>query len=270
MAALPEGWVEAEIDVGEVTLHYYRRGSGAPLVLAHGMLDDGACWTRVAEALEADYDVIAYDARFHGLTREPPDAAWGGADDLVGLVDALGLDQPAVIGHSMGASTTAQAIAEHPDRFRCAVLEDPAWLGAPRDAASTEASRAAFKQMLEAGEEELVAFGRASSPGWHDSEFGPWARSKQRFRGADKLAEAMERVTSGRWQDTVDRFRVPVLLVCGGDVALGRIVSPDIASEAQQRCPTLEVVTFDEAGHNVRREAYDGYVDAVRKFLAGV
>ena len=39
------------------------------------------------------------------------------------------------------------------------------------------------------------------------------------------------------------------------------------AEEAQEIYPALEVVTLDEAGHNVRREAYDGYVAAVRAFL---
>ena len=56
-------WHEGDVRIDDATIHYYRRGSGPPVVLAHGALDDGRCWTRVAEALESEYDLIAYDAR---------------------------------------------------------------------------------------------------------------------------------------------------------------------------------------------------------------
>ena len=59
-----------------------------------------------------------------------------------------------------------------------------------------------------------------------------------------------------------------MLLVRGGNALRGRIVSPETAAEAQELYPALEVVTLDEAGHNVRREAYDDYVAAVRAFLS--
>ena len=68
-------------------------------------------------------------------------------------------------------------------------------------------------------------------------------------------------------EDPVKKFACPVLLVRGGNTLRGRIVSPETAAEAREIYPALEVVTFDEAGHNVRREAYDGYVAAVRSFL---
>ena len=45
-------------------LHYYRTGSGTqPLVLAHGITDDGLCWSSVAEALADRFDILMVDAR---------------------------------------------------------------------------------------------------------------------------------------------------------------------------------------------------------------
>ena len=263
-------WSERDVEVGDgVVLHVYRQGTGPSLVLAHGMLDDGACWTRVAEALEPDFDLIAYDARYHGLTHEPADAAWGGAADLVALADALDLERPFVMGHSMGAATTVAAIAEHPARFRAAVLEDPPWFGGSFDAAMGEERRAMFEEMLAGSEADIEATGRQFSPTWADEEFGPWARAKRRFRGADRLS-GIGATLANPWQGQAACFEIPVLLVCGGDEVKGRIVSPAVASEAASICPTLEVATFAEAGHNVRREAFDGYVAAVREFLGRV
>jgi pimeloyl-ACP methyl ester carboxylesterase len=261
-------WTDLEVEVGDgVVLHAIRSGQGSPIVLAHGMLDDGGCWTRVADALASDHDVVAYDARYHGKTREPDGAAWGGADDLVALVDALALDQPVAMGHSMGAGTVAAAVAGHPDRFRAAVLEDPAWRDEAMDASALRDGRAAFDAMLAGSEAEIEAGGRQFSPGWDDAEYGPWAAAKKRFRGTDQLEHALERVLGTPWQELVAGFRVPVLLLCGGDQAKGRIVSAETAAEAAAICPTLEVATFPDAGHNVRREAFDGYLTAVTAFL---
>jgi pimeloyl-ACP methyl ester carboxylesterase len=46
-------------------------GDHPPLLLAHGYTDSGLYWTRVARALEADYNVIMPDARGHGQTPGP-------------------------------------------------------------------------------------------------------------------------------------------------------------------------------------------------------
>src|SRR3954451_3929160 len=52
-------WQDGEVATNGITLHYTRTGGDKPpLVLAHGFSDDGLCWTPVAEALEADYDIV--------------------------------------------------------------------------------------------------------------------------------------------------------------------------------------------------------------------
>jgi pimeloyl-ACP methyl ester carboxylesterase len=265
------GWSDLDVETSDgVVLHAVRRGRGPAIVMAHGVLDDGECWTRVAEALEADHDVVAYDARYHGRTREPDGAPWGSAADLLALVDALGLDRPVAMGHSMGAVTAAHAVAAHPGRFRAAVLEDPAWRSGPLDAGMVEAGRGALEGMLAASEPEIEALGRQFSPGWDDAEYAPWARAKARFHGMDHMSDALQVLLTERWQDTAARLTVPVLLVCGDDAGKGRIVTPDAAAEASAHCATLEVATLAGAGHNVRRDAFEAYVDAVTGFLARV
>ena len=58
-------WIQNDLLVNGVRLHYYRTGHGdkPPLVLVHGFSDNGLCWTPVARDLEAEYDVIMPDMR---------------------------------------------------------------------------------------------------------------------------------------------------------------------------------------------------------------
>ena len=120
-------WRSDHVTANGIKMHYTRTGGdGPPVVLCHGSTDNGLCWTPVARALEADYDVVMPDARGHGLTDAPEsgyDVATRAAD-LAAFVAALGLERPVVGGHSMGASTTLCFAAGHPDMLRAAVLED--------------------------------------------------------------------------------------------------------------------------------------------------
>ena len=262
------GWTESDVRVGDgATIHYHRRGSGAPVVLAHGVLDAGPCWTRVAEALERDYELIAYDARFHGQSDAPANGTWRGPDDLVDLVEALALDQPRAIGHSLGAATIAAALAARPDVFRAAVLADPPWTDQPLPPGGLDGLVGMFRAMVEGKTvDEVAAVGREISPTWTDAEIEPWAESKLQFRGYD-AGSSMASVLGAPWTETVAAIRVPALLVTGDDVAGGRIVSPESAARARELAPSIEVVCLSGAGHNVQRDGYDGFVAAVRDFL---
>ncbi|HND49949.1 MAG TPA: alpha/beta fold hydrolase, partial [Anaerolineales bacterium] len=60
--------------VNGIKIHYYRTGGNKPpLVLAHGITDDGMCWSPVAEVLAKDFDVVMVDARGHGKSDAPED-----------------------------------------------------------------------------------------------------------------------------------------------------------------------------------------------------
>lgn len=78
-------WVEGAVIANGVRLHYHRTGGDKPaLVIVHGITDMGTTWSRVARALEGDYDVIMYDRRGHGLSEKPETGyTWQvDADDL--------------------------------------------------------------------------------------------------------------------------------------------------------------------------------------------
>ena len=60
-------WQAGYVEANGIRLHYTRTGGAGPaVVLAHGVTDDGLCWTPVAEALADAYDLVMVDARGHG------------------------------------------------------------------------------------------------------------------------------------------------------------------------------------------------------------
>jgi pimeloyl-ACP methyl ester carboxylesterase len=266
-------WYSGDVVANGLRIHYYRTGGDKPpLVLSHGATDSGLCWTRLARALESDYDVIMPDARGHGLSEEPKDgyASDARAADLAGFIRALGLEKPAVGGHSMGAQTTFYLLANDPGLVRCAILEDPVFR--PRDDQPGDADRLARAEQMRRTMEEnralgrdgIIAKGRALHPAWAEEEFGPWADAKLNVKPSFAEVRPPERLL---WWEELPKQTTPTLLVTG-DPELGAIVTPDVAREAARLQPNLKVVRLSGAGHNVRREQFEGFVQAVRAFLA--
>ena len=257
-------WRSDHVTANGIKIHYTRTGGDGPsVVLCHGSTDNGLCWTPVARALEADYDVVMPDARGHGLTDAPEtgyDVATRAAD-LAAFVEALGLERPVVGGHSMGASTTLCFAAGHPDMLRAAILEDggirmpgyePTNRGAPGAALT-------YKAMTR---EQLIAHARQAHPAWAEDELGPWADSK--------LQVSPRHVGAPRAQldfrELLPKVTVPILLITS-DPERGGGVTPEAAAEAKRIHPQTTVVRLSPAGHNVRREQFAGFVEAVRTFL---
>ena len=266
-------WFSGDVIANGIRIHYYRtEGGNPPIVLSHGATDSGLCWVRTAKALESDYDVIMPDARGHGLS-EAPESGYGPTEqaaDLADFIRVLQLDRPALGGHSMGANTSFYAAANYPGLVRCAILEDPPfWSATTRGTPEEfEARRATMRQTTNERKamtrEAVEALGRQERPNWADEEFEPWAESKLRvslsFAGAIRAAAPLT------WQEALPKITCPMLLITG-DPDKGGIVTPELAEKAKDLSSQVKVVRLSGAGHNVRREQFDGFLEAVRSFL---
>jgi pimeloyl-ACP methyl ester carboxylesterase len=121
------------IDAGEVRLHAVIGGKGPPLLLVHGWPENWYAWRRVMPALARDFQVIAVDQRGIGRSAKPAGGYDTGtlAGDLVALMDALGHERFAVVGHDTGHFISYALAADHPDRVdRAALVEVPGPPGA--------------------------------------------------------------------------------------------------------------------------------------------
>ncbi len=114
-------------DVNGQRLHYQDSGgAGLPLVLAHGLLMDQEMFAAQVAALGGTYRVVTWDERGHGLTETTPDdfSYWDSADDLRGLLDALGIERAVVGGMSQGGFLSLRFALAHPERPIGLVLID--------------------------------------------------------------------------------------------------------------------------------------------------
>ncbi|MEW2378204.1 alpha/beta hydrolase [Micromonospora sp. NPDC047812] len=126
-----EGFTLERIDVGEVRLRVRHGGSGPPVVLLHGHPRTHATWHRVAPLLAREHTVICPDLRGYGGSSKPPSdpghtayAKRAMARDVVGLLDALGHDRAAVVGHDRGCYVAMRTALDHPERVsRLGVLD---------------------------------------------------------------------------------------------------------------------------------------------------
>ena len=265
-------WTENDVLTNGIRLHYYRSGGDKPpIVMTHGITDSGLCWPLVAPALMEEYDLIAVDARGHGKS-EKPQSGYSRDDhagDIAGLIKALDLGHPAMVGHSMGSATAAQVAANYPDLLSAVVLEDPPWRdeNAPSVApASAEERRRKIEERKALSPESFLKLGKLENPKWRDEEFGPWIGAKY------AVSPNVISVVGGpqmTWAGVADKISCPVLLITG-DTHLGAIVSPEIAGQVKAANPLIEVIHIPGAGHNIRREQLDAYLAAVKGFLARV
>jgi pimeloyl-ACP methyl ester carboxylesterase len=124
-------------NVNGIELEYDRQGHGDPLLLIHGaFIPDGMRPLGGQDALES-FELICYHRRgFAGSSRPPgPTIIADHVADAVGLLDQLGIDRAAVVGHSSGAAIALETAATEPARVRSlALLEPPYLAGAAGDA----------------------------------------------------------------------------------------------------------------------------------------
>jgi pimeloyl-ACP methyl ester carboxylesterase len=119
--ALPHvaGMTHRTVDVGGVGIHIAEAGSGPPILLLHGWPQHWFAWRKVAPRLAADHRVICADLRGFGWSDAPPGAYDKAtlAQDMIGLLDALGLQRVDLIGHDWGAWIGFLLCLDHPERF---------------------------------------------------------------------------------------------------------------------------------------------------------
>lgn len=115
--------------VGDIKLAYYTRGEGKPLVMINGFISTMSLWDPLLlEELSKNRQLILFDNRGTGLstdTVENNTTIPQMADDAAGLINALGLEKPDLLGWSMGARIAQQLLIRHPDLINKAILASP-------------------------------------------------------------------------------------------------------------------------------------------------
>ena len=241
------------------------------VVLLHGIGSRGQSWWPVVDPLAARFHLFQLDLRGHGASGKPERGYRmdNYAADLDAVLHALELEEPRIMGHSLGALVTLYWASTNPSRAAALVLEDPA-LRTPPDIL------AAFD-----GWQQLAALTPAQAAAWYRQEYPDWSdddclRRAETITGtapgvfAELRADAATALATG----TTDRTHIltglesPALLLYGNH-ELGSMVLPADVARFTEVVPRARTVHVPQAGHSLHRDASDCFLEVVLPFLDG-
>ena len=239
------------VSLGDGGLYYEECGEGPPLLLVPGLSGLGSFWASQVEAFSRDFRVIVHDHRgtgasTHSRIRYSVEQI---ADDVLRLMDALGVESAHFAGHSTGGAIGQVIAQDHPQRLQSLVLS-ATWAGPDPF----------FRRLFASRRETLVTCGvesylRASvlmlAPPW-------WVRANdallaEQHRQAAAASPPIEVLTSRI--DAIVRFdrrarlpeiRTPTLVIMAADDAITpRFFSDELA----ERIPGAKLAVLDAGGH---------------------
>jgi len=257
------------VSIGDAELYYEVTGEGSPLLLVPGLSGVGAFWAQQVPDFARDFRVIVHDHRgtgtsTHSRIRYSVEQM---ADDVLRLMDALGIESAHLVGHSTGGAIGQIIAQDHPGRLRSLVLS-ATWAG----------QDPYFRRLFESRRETLVTSGveaylRASvlmlAPPW-------WIRANdamlvEQHRRTAAASPPVEVLTSRI--DAIVRFdrrarlgeiRTPTLvIVAADDMITPRFYSDELA----ERIPGAKLVVLEGGGHFAPNVLPVPYTAAVGAFL---
>ncbi|RKG72947.1 alpha/beta hydrolase [Corallococcus exercitus] len=258
-------WMRGVHETNGINLHYLRTGGAhPPVVLLHGLMGSGACWTPLARVLEGAFDVVMPDARGHGGSSAPHQGYRydDHASDVVGLIRGLELSRPVLLGHSMGGMTAAVVASRGTAGLRGLVLVDPTFLS-PERQREVHGSDVAEQHRRALGllKSDLVAQARARNPRRSPEliELLAEARLKTRMGAFDVLTPP-----NPEYRDVVSAIDVPTLLVIGDS---SPVVTLEMATELRSLNPRVRIEQVQDASHGLPYDQPERLGAVVASFL---
>jgi len=270
------------VSVNGVELVYDEAGdAGRPFLLVHGFSGYRDDFAAQLPPLARLGRTIAYDHRGHGDSTKTGDPASYSfaqlADDLLGFVDALGLERFDLLGHSMGGMVSLRFALANPDRVASLVLMDtasePLTGRLPR-----EIFEAGAKIGREAGMEKLVDIIRANpneqairteadrrlEREWGSERHATYQRMRLgRMDPEAFLSLGLELTQAEPLTPRLGELRCPTLVLVG-EQDNGFLKAADVMAQA---IPGARRVTIPEGGHCPQIETPDAWYAAVSAHL---
>jgi esterase len=252
---------------------FFRDLGGAdepPILLLHGMLGSSRNWQTAGRELAASRHVYALDLRNHGLSPHAPGMSYEAmADDVAAWMDAQGVAEAELVGHSMGGKIAMLLACREPERVTGLVVVDIApkayvWPAHRQEYTAMNAldlptlkSRAQAESQMEAlvpdwGMRKFLTTNleRESGGGWH------WLVNLPVLSASLDILESNP-IAAG------DHYSGRTLFIRGGK---SRYILPGDDRLIQAHFPKARIETIESSGHNPHIEAREAFVTAVAAF----
>lgn len=246
-------------------LAYQRQGTGRPLVLLAGQANNHHWWDGQRADFHATHTTLTMDWRGTGESGKPdePYSTPGFADDVIAVLDHLGIDRADLYGTSMGGRVAQWVAARHPDRIRRLVLgcTSP---GGPQARERDMAVRRSLAQAdARAAREALTDL--MYTPAWRSGHPGPYTTLGD--PAMPPYARRRHLVASNEhdaW-DALPLISAPTLILHGAE---DRLTPAANAPLLAARIPRARTHIFEGARHGYFEECRPAAGAIVASFLA--
>jgi pimeloyl-ACP methyl ester carboxylesterase len=256
---------------------------GLPLLVFHGNSFHSRVWDPVARAFQPELRALSFDLRGHGDSDKPATSYERQffVADIVAIVEALGLNNPPVVGHSLGAVSSLSAAGMHPGVLGPLVLVEPIIRPKP-DAANQQflpvhdlASRARNRRHVWPSRQDIYESYRPRVPfnSWDDEVL----RGYVDYGFADRDDGQVELKCSGETEGQVYEIRsliepwsllpnltVPVLVLQGAESAQFKL---ERATEFVASMPDGRLISIPDATHSLPMEKPVLVAELAKTFL---
>ena len=253
--------------VNGIDIHYVESGDGPLLLLVHGFQNSHFTFRPIIDWFSERFRVLALDLRGHGDSDKPrgPYTIQTFADDVVGFLDALGIERADYLGQSMGGRTGTTVGIQHPERLSRLMLS----------ASSAGPPSGAYKRMFDEqlavaqseGMEALYAFKMRREEIPESLREGPQAAEyKERFlkNTPETFADTANALfTMPDLRDELHKISVPTW-VCHGENDAGPL---DFSEVYAKHVPDCATSIIPDAGHSVFWDQPQAFIAQMEQFL---
>ncbi len=263
------------VNGGGIAIYYEEDGAGEPLVMVGGLTATVEVWGKLRRLLAARHRLVMPDNRGTGRTRAYADDGDRSparmAEDLLGLVDGLGLDTFHLLGGSYGGAIALSFAVAHPARLRslvvaCSHFGGPEKVEAAPGVRETRvrggapgATEAERRAALETLFHPRTIDERPEVVSFYDG-------FKRRFPVAkDEIERRSRAMAAYDVSEAIETLAVPTLVITG---AADVLVPTENSVRMAGRIPGAELVVVEEAGHHFYSEQPERSAEAILAFLA--
>jgi pimeloyl-ACP methyl ester carboxylesterase len=242
----------------------YGDAGSPPLLLLHGLFGSSANWGTVARQLAGRFHVLVPDLRNHGQSPHTSEHSYPAmADDVSGLLQAQGIDQAVIVGHSMGGKVAMQLALTRPAMVERLAVVDMSPVAYSHDFEDVLRAFAAVRltEIRSRAEADAQMATVLPAPGIRAFLLQNLVKGESGWRWRANLAalQAAQALITGFPDPAPDAgYRGPVSFIYG---SLSNYVSPSHWPVIRRHFPAAEACEVEGAGHWV-------YADRPAAFLA--
>jgi non-heme chloroperoxidase len=251
------------LEINGARLYFEDEGAGQPLVFLHGWGTSGRTWGAQLPGFVSDHRVVTLDWRGCGRSSRPAEGNTfaGAVSDILGVLDALELADPVLIGSSIGATFATELALHHPERVgRVVAVDGPSYWPST-----------GMSDKLAALREKLVTERAATLAGWVPNWYAPGTSPtlidwtvRQILDSGVHIDKLFTECAGYDPRPRLPSLRVPIAYLHG---ELDAEIPVEVAENCAALTPDAKLVLIKGSGHMPHQEKPAEFDAALRSVL---